>query len=89
MNNENCIIEDKSKFFKGGEDKMIGTQDLIIVAVIVVVLFGARKLPELGKGLGQSIRDFKKAMKEEPDAIDVTPKKDSSDKEETQKKEKE
>ena len=67
---------------------MIGTQDLIIVAVIVVVLFGARKLPELGKGLGQSIRDFKKAMKE-PDAIDVTPKKDSSDKEETQKKEKE
>jgi sec-independent protein translocase protein TatA len=56
--------------------------------VIVVVLFGARKLPELGKGLGQSIRDFKKAMKE-PDAIDVTPKKDSSDKEETQKKENE
>jgi sec-independent protein translocase protein TatA len=65
---------------------MIGTQDLIIVAVIVVVLFGARKLPEIGKGLGQSIRDFKKAM-HEPDTIDVTPKKDSSDKEETQKKE--
>jgi|WetSurMetagenome_2_1015567.scaffolds.fasta_scaffold08315_5 sec-independent protein translocase protein TatA len=65
---------------------MIGTQDLIIVAVIVVVLFGARKLPEIGKGLGQSIRDFKKAINE-PDTIDVTPKKDTSDKEETQKKE--
>ena len=65
---------------------MIGTQDLIIVAVIVVVLFGARKLPEIGKGLGQSIRDFKKAMNE-PDAIDVTPTKDSSNKGETEKQE--
>jgi sec-independent protein translocase protein TatA len=43
---------------------MIGTQDLIILLVIVVVLFGARKLPEIGKGLGQSIRDFKKAVSE-------------------------
>jgi sec-independent protein translocase protein TatA len=65
---------------------MIGTQDLIIVAVIVVVLFGARKLPELGKGLGQSIRDFKKAIKE-PDTIDVKPKEDSSKKGETEKQE--
>ncbi len=65
---------------------MFGTQDLIIIAVIVVVLFGARKLPEIGKGLGQSIRDFKKAMNE-PDAIDVTPKTDSSKKEETEKQE--
>jgi sec-independent protein translocase protein TatA len=67
---------------------MFGTQDLIIIAVIVVVLFGARKLPEIGKGLGQSIRDFKKAM-HESDAIEETPKKDSSPKEETQKKESE
>jgi len=65
---------------------MIGTQDLIIVAVIVVVLFGARKLPELGKGLGQTIRDFKKAMNE-PDTIDVKPKEDSSKKAETEKQE--
>ena len=65
---------------------MIGTQDLIIVAVIVVVLFGARKLPELGKGLGQSIRDFKKAMNE-PETIDVKPKEDSSKKEVSEKQE--
>ncbi|MFA6055982.1 MAG: twin-arginine translocase TatA/TatE family subunit [Thermodesulfovibrionales bacterium] len=65
---------------------MIGTQDLIIVAVIVVVLFGARKLPELGKGLGQTIRDFKKAMNE-PDTIDVKPKEDSSKKEVSEKQE--
>jgi sec-independent protein translocase protein TatA len=67
---------------------MFGTQDLIIIAVIVVVLFGARKLPEIGKGLGQSIKDFKKAMNES-NAVEETPKKDSSPKEETQKKENE
>ncbi len=65
---------------------MIGAQDLIIVAVIVVVLFGARRLPEIGKGLGQSIRDFKKAMNE-PDTIDVQPKTDSSKKGESEKQE--
>jgi sec-independent protein translocase protein TatA len=64
---------------------MIGTQDLIILLVIVVVLFGARKLPEIGKGLGQTIRDFKKAVSEHEE-IEAPPK-DSSKKEETQKKE--
>ena len=54
---------------------MFGTQDLIIIAVIVVVLFGASRLPAIGKGLGQSIRDFKKSINE-PDTIDVTPKKE-------------
>jgi sec-independent protein translocase protein TatA len=36
---------------------------LIIVAVILVVLFGGRKLPELGKGLGEGLRGFKEGMK--------------------------
>jgi sec-independent protein translocase protein TatA len=62
---------------------MIGTQDLIILLVIVVVLFGARKLPEISKGLGQSIRDFKKAVSE-PEKADAPPK-DSAKKEETEK----
>jgi sec-independent protein translocase protein TatA len=65
---------------------MFGTQDLIIIGVIVVVLFGASKLPQLGSGIGQAIRNFKKGISED-DKIDVTPKKDSSKKEETQKKE--
>jgi sec-independent protein translocase protein TatA len=65
---------------------MFGTQDLIIIGVIVVVLFGASKLPQLGSGIGQAIRNFKKGISED-DEIDVTPKKDSSKKEETQKKE--
>ena len=35
---------------------------LIMIAIIVVVFFGGKKLPELGKGLGESIRGFKTAM---------------------------
>lgn len=58
----------------------IGTTELIILLVILVLLFGANKLPQLGAGIGQGIKNFKKAMKE-PDAIDVTPK----DKEESEK----
>ena len=49
---------------------------LIIVAIVVLVLFGPKRLPELAKGLGQGIRDFKKALhheeeppKEEPTAM--------------------
>lgn len=36
---------------------------LLIIAVIVVLLFGGRKLPELGKGLGEGLRGFKEGMK--------------------------
>ena len=65
---------------------MFGTQDLILIGIIVVVLFGATRLPQLGSGIGQAIKNFKKGISED-DKIDVTPKKDSSKKEETQKKE--
>jgi len=65
---------------------MLGTQDLLIGLAIVVVLFGAKKLPELAKGIGESIRNFKKGMSE-PDEIDVTPKKVESEKKEAEKKE--
>lgn len=51
----------------------LGMQELIIILVIVLVLFGATRLPEIGKGIGQAIRNFKKATSE-PDEIDVTPK---------------
>lgn len=50
----------------------LGTTELIVILVIVLVLFGSR-LPSVMGGLGQGIRNFKKGMKE-PDAIDVTPK---------------
>ncbi len=52
----------------------LGMPELIVILVIVLVLFGANRLPEMGKGIGQAIRNFKKATSE-PDEIDVTPKK--------------
>lgn len=52
----------------------IGTTELIIILVIVVVLFGASRLPQIGEGIGKAIRNFKKSMSQ-PDEIDVTPKK--------------
>lgn len=52
----------------------LGMQELIIILLIVLVLFGAARLPEIGKGLGKAIRNFKKGVSE-PDEIDVTPKK--------------
>jgi sec-independent protein translocase protein TatA len=51
----------------------LGTQELIIIFLIVLVLFGASRLPELGRGIGSAIKNFKKATSE-PDEIDVTPK---------------
>lgn len=52
----------------------IGTSELLIILAIVVLVFGANKIPELGAGLGKGIRNFKKAAKGE-DEIDVTPEK--------------
>jgi len=42
----------------------LGTPELIIILVIVVVIFGAGKLPELGGALGKGIKEFKQATKE-------------------------
>lgn len=60
---------------------MFGTQDIILLGVIVVVLFGATKLPQLGSGVGQAIRNFKKSMSE-VDEIESTSKDDSKNKKE-------
>jgi sec-independent protein translocase protein TatA len=43
------------------------TPELLIILLIVVVLFGANKLPQLGKGLGEGIRSFKKSFAGEDD----------------------
>lgn len=38
-----------------------GTTEIIIIAIIILVLFGAKRIPELAKGLGQGIQEFRKA----------------------------
>jgi len=50
----------------------IGTQELLIILVVALVLFGSKKLPEIGNGLGRAIRNFKRAVSEN-DQIDITP----------------
>ena len=50
----------------------LGASELIIILIIVVILFGASRLPELGKGIGEAIKNFKKSSSA-PDEIDVTP----------------
>jgi sec-independent protein translocase protein TatA len=42
----------------------IGMTELIVILVIVLIIFGAKKLPQIGEGLGKGIRNFKKATKE-------------------------
>jgi len=66
----------------------LGMQELIIILIIVLVLFGASRLPEIGKGIGQAIRNFKKATSE-PEEIDVSPKKKVSTDEAKESSEKE
>jgi len=41
-----------------------GTTEVIVIALIVLVLFGAKRIPELAKGLGQGIKEFRKASKD-------------------------
>jgi sec-independent protein translocase protein TatA len=43
----------------------LGPTELLIILLIVVLLFGARKLPELARGLGQSAKEFRKALNED------------------------
>jgi sec-independent protein translocase protein TatA len=40
---------------------MLGTQDLILILIVAVVIFGPKKLPEIAKGLGRAMREFKNA----------------------------
>jgi sec-independent protein translocase protein TatA len=42
----------------------LGFQELLVIMVIVLVLFGARRIPEIGKSLGKGIREFRKATRE-------------------------
>ncbi|MBS1113138.1 MAG: hypothetical protein H6R42_479 [Nitrospirae bacterium] len=66
----------------------LGTQELLIILVIIVILFGATRLPQIGSGIGQAIRNFKKGVKEQ-DEIDVTPDKEKNKETRKEKTEKE
>lgn len=52
----------------------IGTQELIVILVIVLVLFGGKKLPELSKGLGEAIKNIRQGFTDDDTKKTKTPK---------------
>ena len=61
----------------------LGTQELLIILVIVLVLFGASRIPQLMRGIGLGVREFRDAVKSEPEREKPTRPEDSpSDKDE-------
>lgn len=46
---------------------MVGPWQIVLIVALVVLLFGGRKIPELMKGLGGGVKEFKKAMREDED----------------------
>jgi sec-independent protein translocase protein TatA len=51
----------------------LGPTEIILIVVVIVLLFGGRKIPELMKGLGQGMREFKKASRGDDDVADKSP----------------
>ena len=51
----------------------LGVQELLIIFLIILILFGAKRIPDIAQGLGRGIRDFKKAMKDTSDEITKIP----------------
>ncbi|HEX4949453.1 MAG TPA: twin-arginine translocase TatA/TatE family subunit [Blastocatellia bacterium] len=48
----------------------LGTTELIVIMVILLLLFGSTRLPSLAKGMGESIRNFKKAVNEDKEELE-------------------
>jgi sec-independent protein translocase protein TatA len=57
----------------------IGMPELIIILIIILIIFGAGKLPEIGAGIGKGIRNFKKATSTPPEEIAAKSKEDDDD----------
>ena len=55
----------------------LGMQELLIILVIAVFLFGSKKLPDLAKGIGEGIKNFKKAIKTEDEPAPEEKKKEA------------
>jgi len=54
---------------------VVGPWQVVIILVVAVLLFGGKKIPELMKGVGQGLKDFKKAIKDDPEVAEAETKK--------------
>ncbi len=57
----------------------LGTGEIILILLVVLILFGAKKIPELAQGLGKGMREFKKSLKDVEDEIKTSDKDDKSE----------
>ena len=53
----------------------LGATEIILIVAVLLIFFGAKKIPELAQGLGKGIREFKKAVKETEDDVNLDSKK--------------
>jgi sec-independent protein translocase protein TatA len=51
----------------------VGLQELMVIFLIMMVLFGAKRLPDIGRDLGKGLREFKRATEQRADEEDTTP----------------
>lgn len=56
----------------------LGMPELIVILVIIVIIFGAGKLPEIGTGIGKGIRNFKDSVKKDEDPKNIEDEKNTS-----------
>jgi sec-independent protein translocase protein TatA len=61
----------------------LGMPELIVILIIILIIFGAGKLPEIGSGIGKGIRNFKKATHDKPDEIGSSDEKKGKSEDET------
>ena len=50
----------------------LGAQELLLILLVILLLFGAKRIPEIAQGLGKGIREFKKAMRDTKEEIEKT-----------------
>ncbi len=60
----------------------IGAQEILLILLVILILFGAKKIPELAQGLGKGIREFRKAVKETKEELEKPEEEPKSDKKE-------
>jgi sec-independent protein translocase protein TatA len=61
----------------------LGWQELILIFLVVLLIFGAKRIPDIAQGIGKGIREFKKALKETEDEVKSEIKNNDSDKKPT------